>query len=134
MAPSSISLRQVWKPPPSTVSGAQATRNFRFLLTWHFPNRTPERCGWDAPAGKSKTLIGNHYCTRFSDAWAVAQHVAANLPELEKRTRDFVSAFGSNIADISHTLFTTLLLPFEVTSILILVAILGAVVLARKEL
>jgi NADH-quinone oxidoreductase subunit J len=31
-------------------------------------------------------------------------------------------------------LFTSLLLPFEVTSILILVAILGAVVLARKEL
>ena len=40
----------------------------------------------------------------------------------------------SNISDISHTLFTSLLLPFEVTSILILVAILGAVVLARKEL
>jgi NhaP-type Na+/H+ or K+/H+ antiporter len=30
-------------------------------------------------------------------------------------------------------LFTKLLLPFEVTSVLILVAILGAVVLARKE-
>jgi NADH-quinone oxidoreductase subunit J len=30
-------------------------------------------------------------------------------------------------------LFTSLLLPFEVTSVLILVAILGAVVLARKE-
>jgi NADH-quinone oxidoreductase subunit J len=40
----------------------------------------------------------------------------------------------SNITEISHTLFTSLLLPFEVTSILILVAILGAVVLARKEL
>lgn len=40
----------------------------------------------------------------------------------------------NNITEISHTLFTTLLLPFEVTSILILVAILGAVVLARKEL
>jgi NADH-quinone oxidoreductase subunit J len=40
----------------------------------------------------------------------------------------------SNIVEISHSLFTTLLLPFEVTSILILVAILGAVVLARKEL
>ena len=39
----------------------------------------------------------------------------------------------SNITEISHTLFTSLLLPFEVTSILILVAILGAVVLARKE-
>jgi NADH-quinone oxidoreductase subunit J len=40
----------------------------------------------------------------------------------------------NNIAELSHVLFTSLLLPFEVTSILILVAILGAVVLARKEL
>jgi NADH-quinone oxidoreductase subunit J len=39
----------------------------------------------------------------------------------------------SNISEISEVLFTRLLLPFEVTSILILVAILGAVVLARKE-
>jgi NADH-quinone oxidoreductase subunit J len=39
----------------------------------------------------------------------------------------------NNIAELSRVLFTKLLLPFEVTSILILVAILGAVVLARKE-
>jgi len=39
----------------------------------------------------------------------------------------------SNIEQISTLLFTKLLLPFEVTSVLILVAILGAVVLARKE-
>ena len=39
----------------------------------------------------------------------------------------------SNISELSALLFTKLLLPFEVTSILILVAILGAVVLARKE-
>jgi NADH-quinone oxidoreductase subunit J len=39
----------------------------------------------------------------------------------------------NNIAEISRVLFRDLLLPFEVTSILILVAILGAVVLARKE-
>ena len=39
----------------------------------------------------------------------------------------------SNITQISQLLFTKLLLPFEVTSVLILVAILGAVVLARKE-
>jgi NADH-quinone oxidoreductase subunit J len=38
-----------------------------------------------------------------------------------------------NIATVSQMLFTRQLLPFEVTSILILVAILGAVVLARKE-
>lgn len=39
----------------------------------------------------------------------------------------------SNISEISRVLFKDLLLPFEVTSILILVAILGAVVLARRE-
>jgi NADH-quinone oxidoreductase subunit J len=43
------------------------------------------------------------------------------------------SAISSNIEEISTELFTKLLLPFEVTSVLILVAILGAVVLARKE-
>jgi NADH-quinone oxidoreductase subunit J len=31
-------------------------------------------------------------------------------------------------------LFTSYLLPFEVTSLLILIAILGAIVLARKEI
>ena len=46
----------------------------------------------------------------------------------------YLTGTVNNIAEISHTLFTALLLPFEVTSILILVAILGAVVLARKEL
>ena len=44
-------------------------------------------------------------------------------------TLDFIN----NLESISRELFTRLLLPFEVTSILILVAILGAVVLARKE-
>ena len=37
-------------------------------------------------------------------------------------------------ADIGRLLFSTYILPFEVTSVLILVAILGAVVLARKEI
>jgi NADH-quinone oxidoreductase subunit J len=45
----------------------------------------------------------------------------------------YLSGAVNNISDISQVLFTKLLLPFEVTSILILVAILGAVVLARKE-
>jgi NADH-quinone oxidoreductase subunit J len=38
-----------------------------------------------------------------------------------------------NLSALSEVLFTKLLLPFEVTSVLILVAILGAVVLARKD-
>jgi NADH-quinone oxidoreductase subunit J len=36
--------------------------------------------------------------------------------------------------DIGQALFTRYLLPFEVTSILILIAIIGAIVLARKEM
>jgi NADH-quinone oxidoreductase subunit J len=44
------------------------------------------------------------------------------------------SGAESNLTRIAHSLFTNLLLPFEVTSVLVLVAILGAVVLARKEL
>jgi NADH-quinone oxidoreductase subunit J len=41
---------------------------------------------------------------------------------------------GGGPRDIGNALFTTYLLPFEVTSILILVAIIGAIVLARKEI
>jgi NADH-quinone oxidoreductase subunit J len=42
--------------------------------------------------------------------------------------------FGGTPLDIGRALFTTYLLPFEVTSILILIAIVGAIVLARKEM
>jgi NADH-quinone oxidoreductase subunit J len=35
---------------------------------------------------------------------------------------------------VGRALFTSYLLPFEVTSLLILIAILGAIVLARKEI
>jgi len=42
-------------------------------------------------------------------------------------------AVAAGPAAIGHLLFSDYVLPFEVTSILILVAILGAVVLAKKE-
>ena len=41
---------------------------------------------------------------------------------------------GGSAEAIGRALFTTYLLPFEVTSILILIAIVGAIVLARKEI
>ncbi|HKD10068.1 MAG TPA: NADH-quinone oxidoreductase subunit J [Bryobacteraceae bacterium] len=41
---------------------------------------------------------------------------------------------GGGAKEIGYALFTDYLLPFEVTSILILIAIVGAIVLARKEL
>jgi len=53
------------------------------------------------------------------------------LPSLG--TVSFGSWTGGTAQNIGRMLFTEYLLPFEVISILILVAILGAVVLARKE-
>ena len=40
---------------------------------------------------------------------------------------------GGTAQDIGRSLFTVYLLPFEVTSVLILIAIIGAIVLAQKE-
>jgi NADH-quinone oxidoreductase subunit J len=42
-------------------------------------------------------------------------------------------AFQGTTLDVGRKLFTAYLLPFEVTSVLILIAIVGAIVLARKE-
>lgn len=41
---------------------------------------------------------------------------------------------GGTTEAIGRALFTTYLLPFEITSLLVLIAIIGAMVLARKEL
>jgi non-lysosomal glucosylceramidase len=74
----------------SIAPGASA--DYTFLLTWHFPNRTPSRCGWVAPGGEADVVIGNHYCTRFEDAWAAASYAGEHLPRLESATRGFAEA------------------------------------------
>lgn len=75
--------------------------DFTFLLAWHFPNRTPEVCGWSAPKGKEKTVIGNFYASRFQDAWEVATYTARNLASLEQKTRRFAQALReSTIPDV----------------------------------
>jgi non-lysosomal glucosylceramidase len=77
----------------SATIAPRQSQTFTFLLAWHFPNRTPDWCGWDAPKGKGGTLIGNYYTTRFDDAWAAAEYTAQHLQSLEKRTRLFADAF-----------------------------------------
>ena len=83
-----VALRQ-------TIPAAES-RKYRFLLAWQFPNRTPETSKWEAPKGKEKAALGNYYCTRFSDAWAVAEYVQQNLPEIESGTRSFVQVLQSS--------------------------------------
>jgi len=75
----------------SIAAGQSGT--FTFVLAWHFPNRTPEWCGWSSPPGKEKTKIGNFYSTRFRDAWDAALYAANHLEDLERKTRQFAGAF-----------------------------------------
>jgi len=46
----------------------------------------------------------------------------------------FGAFLGGSAGDVGRKLFTGFLLPFEVTSVLILIALVGAIVLARKEI
>jgi uncharacterized protein (DUF608 family) len=74
-----------------TINPGQ-TVDFQFLLGWRFPNRTPDWCGWSAPKGEEKTVIGNYYATRFKSAWDAVSYTAAHLKDLEARTRQFTQA------------------------------------------
>ncbi len=84
-------------------------REIPFLLTWHFPNRLawhekdpasgPGGVG-DGGATRHPAWVGNHYTTRFRDAWDVARQAWAAWPELERRTVAFVRAFCASDAPL----------------------------------
>jgi NADH-quinone oxidoreductase subunit J len=57
--------------------------------------------------------------------------IQAMLPKTEGVV--FGAFQGGTALEVGRKLFTSYLLPFEVTSVLILIAIVGAIVLARKE-
>jgi uncharacterized protein (DUF608 family) len=94
--------------------GAHA--DFTFLLAWHFPNRTPRRCGWSSAPGDENVLLGNRYTARFADAWAAAEYAAEQLPALEKKTRRFAAALRDStippaIKDAAGANLSTLVTP-----------------------
>ncbi len=61
----------------------KATSTFRFYITWNFPNRY----AW------SKTIVGNYYSAKYTNAWDAAQKIIPAIPALEIKTRDFLRAF-----------------------------------------
>jgi NADH-quinone oxidoreductase subunit J len=63
----------------------------------------------------------------------IACLIVRTVPPTEMMVKFPETAMGTPQA-VGRALFTTYLLPFEVTSVLVLIAILGAVVLARKEM
>jgi NADH-quinone oxidoreductase subunit J len=91
-------------------------------------------------AGKEKHTHGSRAAYSVGIPGAAAIFCLLSFVFLKERSALMSSNLGGdlgngldNISTVSAMLFTKMLLPFEVTSILILVAILGAVVLARKE-
>ncbi len=75
---------------------ARGQRAVTFLLAWHFPNRPSwsparkTRRQGDGPQRPYEERVGNHYATRFRDAWDVAVRTARDLRSLERDTVRFV--------------------------------------------
>jgi NADH-quinone oxidoreductase subunit J len=63
----------------------------------------------------------------------LAAVVALGVARAPLESAPAVEGFGSTVS-LAERLFTTWLLPFELTSVLLLVAIIGAVVLGKKRL
>jgi NADH-quinone oxidoreductase subunit J len=92
-------------------------------------------------AGREERTLGSRAATRVGFPAVVV--VLAVLATIILRAQGLVSAHlgtgltndpnGSNLVVLSQVLFHELLLPFELTSVLILIAILGAVAIARRE-
>lgn len=64
-----------------------------FYLAWHFPNRHT----WTGDTGSAggPERVGNHYTTRFADAWDAIERFAPRAAELERSTTHFVTSFLS---------------------------------------
>lgn len=76
-----------------------ATVSYTFYFTWHFPNRLDWNNAWSF--GYKGQYIGNYYTGQYADAWDVLDKEVARLPELEKKTVQFVNAFvGSSLPDV----------------------------------
>ena len=80
-----------------------SSESVTFLLCWHFPNRLAWPHGWHQPEAEpaNGVVVGNHYTTRFTDAWEAAEYCAANLTQLESDTLLFVNSFlASDVPDV----------------------------------
>ncbi|MBM3758849.1 MAG: NADH-quinone oxidoreductase subunit J [Acidobacteria bacterium] len=87
--------------------------------------------GEEAPGGKSwpSRLLGVPLLTVFLGLLAYLMQLMA--PSMGMVT---FGSFNTGAKELGRSLFNNYLLPFEVTSVLVLIAILGAIVLARKEI
>ena len=85
-------------------------------------------------AGREERTLGSraYRTVGFPAVAAILAVIATSFIKLQGFGDARMDDHITSTADLSTVLFTKLLLPFEVTSVLILVAILGSVALARK--
>ena len=85
-------------------------------------------------AGREERTLGSraYRTVGFPAVAAILAVIATGFMKLQGFGTAQMNDHITSTADLSAVLFTKLLLPFEVTSVLILVAILGSVALARK--
>jgi NADH-quinone oxidoreductase subunit J len=85
-----------------------------------------------APIGRQQHLTGRNWPIGVVVAVAIAGVLGYTL--IDFYGTDKLPAESHQLtADVSDSIFSTYLVPFEVVSILLLAALVGAIVLARKE-
>jgi NADH-quinone oxidoreductase subunit J len=86
-------------------------------------------------AGREERTLGSHVAGKvgFPAVVAILALIATVILHAQGLGAARLSAGITSTQELSAVLFTKLLLPFEVTSVLILIAILGAVSLASHE-
>ncbi|HEY1578152.1 MAG TPA: NADH-quinone oxidoreductase subunit J [Terracidiphilus sp.] len=86
-------------------------------------------------AGREERTLGSRAARTvgFPAVVAILAVLATTFLKLQGLGQATIEDHITSTADLSKVLFTELLLPFEVTSVLILVAILGSVALARNS-
>ena len=83
---------------------------------------------------KSQKFLGIIFAVVLvTEIFAVIKTFTSQFLSEQIYTPENIAAAGGNTRVIGRLLFTDFLLPFEVTSVLLLVAIIGAVVLGKKE-
>src|SRR5246127_5545663 len=85
-------------------------------------------------AGREERTLGSRASRTvgFPAVVAILAVIATTILKIQGLGNAAIEDHITSTADLSAVLFTKLLLPFEVTSVLILVAILGSVALARQ--
>ncbi|RMF95904.1 MAG: NADH-quinone oxidoreductase subunit J [Candidatus Schekmanbacteria bacterium] len=68
----------------------------------------------------------------LAEVWFVASSISKNILSKGNFTPDAIAREGGNTMLLGKLLFTKYLLPFELTSVLLLVAIIGAVLMSRR--